>query len=98
MPNCLRHPRNRPNTLFYRLLRPGVNPRSEGERDFEIIDAIWAKEFIAEGTLAQAVFELRAALGDPRSAVRYIETIPKRGYRLVAPVKPVAGAASSATT
>jgi DNA-binding winged helix-turn-helix (wHTH) protein len=57
----------------------------------EIIDAIWAKEFIAEGTLAQAVFELRAALGDPRSAVRYIETIPKRGYRLVAPVKPVAG-------
>lgn len=56
----------------------------------EIIDAVWSKEFIAEGTLAQAVFELRAAIGDRRKGSRYIETIPKRGYRLVAPVSPVA--------
>lgn len=57
----------------------------------EIIDAVWAKEFIAEGTLAQAVFELRAAIGDDRKGSGYIETIPKRGYRLVASVWPVSG-------
>jgi TolB-like protein/Tfp pilus assembly protein PilF len=35
------------------------------------------------------VGELRRLLGDRRGEVRYIETIPKRGYRLLAPVRPL---------
>ncbi len=61
----------------------------------EIIDAVWAKEFVAEGTLAQSVFELRSALGDVGKGSRYIETVPKRGYRLVAPVERLAEARAS---
>ncbi len=52
----------------------------------EIVDAIWAKEFLADTALARAVSELRDALGDDAQSPRYIETIPKRGYRLISPV------------
>jgi adenylate cyclase len=51
-----------------------------------IIDAVWAKKFLADTALSRAVFELREALGDEAQGSTYIETIPKRGYRLVAPV------------
>jgi DNA-binding winged helix-turn-helix (wHTH) protein len=52
----------------------------------EIIDAVWQGRFIAEATLTRTVADLRRALGDDQRAPRYIETIPKRGYRLVAAV------------
>jgi DNA-binding winged helix-turn-helix (wHTH) protein len=54
----------------------------------EIIDAVWQGRFIADATLTRSVAELRRALGDDQRSPRYIETIPKRGYRLVAPVRP----------
>lgn len=58
----------------------------------EIIDAVWQGRFIADATLTRTVAELRRALDDDRQSHRFIETIPKRGYRLVAPVSPSAGA------
>jgi DNA-binding winged helix-turn-helix (wHTH) protein len=36
-----------------------------------------------------SVRQLRLALGDDASAPRFIETLPRRGYRLIAPVSPV---------
>lgn len=39
-------------------------------------------------SLNTAVMKLRAALGDSSDAPLYIETIPKRGYRFIAPVSP----------
>jgi TolB-like protein/DNA-binding winged helix-turn-helix (wHTH) protein/Flp pilus assembly protein TadD len=54
----------------------------------ELIDAVWAKEFLADTALSRAVFELRDVLGDEAQQPRYIETIPKRGYRLLTPVVP----------
>jgi hypothetical protein len=52
----------------------------------EIIDAVWAGRFIADTTLNRSVADLRRALGDNQRTPEYIETIPKRGYRLVAAV------------
>jgi TolB-like protein/Flp pilus assembly protein TadD len=52
----------------------------------ELVEAVWAKEFLADTALSRAVFELREVLGDVPQEPRYIETIPKRGYRLIAPV------------
>jgi DNA-binding winged helix-turn-helix (wHTH) protein/Tfp pilus assembly protein PilF len=46
----------------------------------EIIEAVWGGRAIGDGTLAAAVSRLRRALGETR-ARRYIETVPKRGYR-----------------
>ena len=65
--------------------RPGdVIPKDE------LLSAVWAQEFVTEDVLKHAVMELRKALGDSASEPRFIETIPKRGYRLVAAVSPVA--------
>jgi DNA-binding winged helix-turn-helix (wHTH) protein/TolB-like protein/Flp pilus assembly protein TadD len=54
----------------------------------EILDAVWAKEFVSEGTLTHAVAVIRQALGDDVRSPQYIETIPTRGYRVMAPVTP----------
>ena len=60
-----------------------------------VIDAVWAKEFISDTALSRAVFELRQAVGDDDAQPRYVETIAKRGYRLVAAVEPVGESAGT---
>ena len=45
--------------------------------------------FVAESTLSRTIAELRRCLGDDAHQPRYIETIPRRGYRLLLPVVPV---------
>jgi DNA-binding winged helix-turn-helix (wHTH) protein len=52
----------------------------------DIIDAVWQGRFIADATLTRSIADLRRALGDDQQPHQYIETIPKRGYRLVAQV------------
>lgn len=52
----------------------------------EIEATLWGKDFIAEDAVARLVSKLRKALGDSASAPQFIETIPKRGYRLIASV------------
>ena len=42
-----------------------------------------------------AIRELRAALGDVAEAPRFIQTLPRRGYRFVAPVRALEGALPS---
>src|SRR5687768_15713598 len=53
----------------------------------QLLKEVWPDSFVEEGSLSQNIHELRKALGDDSSEPRYIETIPKRGYRFVAPVK-----------
>ena len=50
----------------------------------DIIEAVWGGRAIGDGTLAAAVSRLRRALCET-AVRRYIETIPKRGYRLIEP-------------
>ena len=52
----------------------------------EILAGVWGRPFLAESVLSRTIAELRQALGDDDETPRYIETIVKRGYRLVAPV------------
>jgi WD40 repeat protein len=53
----------------------------------EIIDVVWATEYIADNTLTHCITEIRNALGDDARNPEYIETIHKRGYRLIAQVR-----------
>jgi hypothetical protein len=50
-----------------------------------LIDTVWETGFVTVNALTHLVAELRAALGDDAENPRYIETIPRRGYRLIAP-------------
>ena len=51
-----------------------------------LIDGVWRTRFVGEAVLRNTVGALRRALGDRAANPSYIETITKRGYRLVAPV------------
>ncbi len=52
----------------------------------EILTEVWPDQYIAESGLSRCIAELRQILTDDAQNPRYIETIPKRGYRLIAPV------------
>lgn len=54
----------------------------------QIIDEVWATRFVCESVLSRAIAEIRRALGDSAAAPRYLATVTKRGYRVVAPVMP----------
>ena len=56
----------------------------------EITDALWPDVVVGEDSLARLISKLRRALGDTTDAPVYIETIPKRGYRLIADTGTVA--------
>jgi DNA-binding winged helix-turn-helix (wHTH) protein/tetratricopeptide (TPR) repeat protein len=53
----------------------------------ELLKRIWPDTFVEEGSLAQNISVLRKTLGDGTDGLQYIQTIPKRGYRFVAPVR-----------
>ena len=63
--------------LSYLLERPG---RLISQA--ELLEAIWADAFIQSKGIKVYIFELRRALGDTARQPKYIETIPRRGYRL----------------
>jgi transcriptional activator of cad operon len=62
----------------------------------DIMTALWPGLVVGDDSLARTVSKLRQALGDDAKAPSYIETIAKRGYRLLAPVGPVATEANAA--
>jgi TolB-like protein/DNA-binding winged helix-turn-helix (wHTH) protein len=51
-----------------------------------ILKAVWPETFVSDDVLTRSISELRRALQDDAREPRFIQTIPKRGYRLVAPV------------
>ena len=67
------------------LVRAGPSVVTK-EMFFELV---WPGTFVEETSITRNISELRSALGDYSSGTSYIETIPKRGYRFVAPVQHV---------
>lgn len=53
----------------------------------DLLDEVWKGTCPTPDVLTQAVKDLRRALGDDLQAPRYIETVPRLGYRLVAPAR-----------
>lgn len=53
-----------------------------------IFEALWPGVIVGDDSLARTVSKLRQTLGDDARAPRYVETIAKRGYRLLAEVAP----------
>lgn len=50
----------------------------------DLIRLVWPDTFVEESTLSQNIFTLRKVLGDDGQT--FIETVPRRGYRFIAPV------------
>ncbi len=54
----------------------------------QLLSEIWKGVTVSDDVLTQSITKLRHALGDTSKEPFYIQTIPKRGYRLIAPVVP----------
>lgn len=52
----------------------------------EIFQAVWREATVEDGALARCISELRRLLGDDARNPQFILTVPRRGYRLVAPI------------
>lgn len=55
----------------------------------DILDTVWPGAAVTDDVLTQCVVELRKAFHDSAHNPRYIETIPRKGFRLVAPVSDI---------
>ena len=49
----------------------------------DLMKAVWPDAFVEESSLTQTISVLRKSLGESEHHERYIETLPKRGYRFV---------------
>src|SRR6185312_4166693 len=54
-----------------------------------LLEAAWPGLVVGDDSLTQVILKLRKALGDAPQRPAYIETIAKRGYRIVARVRPL---------
>ena len=70
---------------FDTLLKLVENAGSLVEKD-EIMRAVWPDSFVEETGLARNISVLRKVLGKDEGSEKFIETVPKRGYRFVAEV------------
>jgi Tol biopolymer transport system component/DNA-binding winged helix-turn-helix (wHTH) protein len=53
----------------------------------ELFDEVWKEKFVTDNALTRTIKEIRQVIGDDADSPRYIETVPKRGYRFIAEVK-----------
>jgi len=53
----------------------------------ELENSVWPNEVVGYGAVTNTIIKLRKALGDDTRKARYIVTVPKRGYQLVAEVR-----------
>lgn len=52
-----------------------------------LLDRVWSRRVLNDEVLSRSIADLRQALDDDARAPRFVETIPKLGYRLVAEVR-----------
>ena len=62
----------------------------------EFLQSVWNGTFVTDEELSRCIYRLRQTLGDDSRNPRYIETVSKRGYRLIAPVENADTVAESA--
>src|SRR5438094_6396197 len=75
--------------LLHLAKRPGQVVSRE-----TLLSDVWPGVVVGDDSLTQVIIKLRKALGDDSDRPTYIQTVTKRGYRLLAPVAQNAGTAS----
>jgi TolB-like protein/DNA-binding winged helix-turn-helix (wHTH) protein/Tfp pilus assembly protein PilF len=69
------------------LLRLAERPGAVISQDQLLID-VWAGVIVGSASVYQAVSQLRKVLGDTGEKPSYIDTVARKGYRLIAPAQP----------
>lgn len=63
----------------------------------ELLDHLWPDSFVEEGVLTRNISDLRKVLGEKTGAHKFIETVPKHGYRFIAAVRVVTNSSDTAS-
>jgi DNA-binding winged helix-turn-helix (wHTH) protein len=69
------------------LLHLASHPNEVLSKD-RLLEAVWHNTFVGDDVLVRCISEIRYVFGDDPKSSRVIQTIPKGGYRLIAPVTP----------
>lgn len=77
--------RNKVRSLLMLFLE---HPQEILSRD-HLLDAVWDGEPTSDGSLSKSVAELRKALGGSAKDAKFIETVPKKGYRWLKDPEPI---------
>lgn len=62
----------------------------------DLLGQVWSGRVVVEETLTRTISQLRQAFGEGAKQRDYIQTVPKRGYRLVAPIDESAASSEAA--
>ena len=81
------------DTLVFLVERAGRLVSKE-----ELIQGVWPRGFVDESNLTKHIWLIRRALGEADQSAEFIETVPKIGYRFVAPVMRGTAAAAAPQT
>jgi Tol biopolymer transport system component/DNA-binding winged helix-turn-helix (wHTH) protein len=71
------------------LLELAAHPSQVVHKD-DLISAVWPDTFVSDDVLTRCISILRRVTEDDAHHPRFIQTVPKVGYRLVAPISPLA--------
>src|SRR3954468_14169212 len=63
----------------------------------DLINAIWNGRIVSDAALTTRLNAARTAIGDSGEEQRLIKTLPRKGFRFVAPVREAQGSAGTAT-
>ena len=74
-----------PEKAFQTLLHLVRNPGTLITKD-ELMSAVWPEAIVEENNLGKAIHVVRQSLKEQKGSQKYIETVPKHGYRFVAEV------------
>lgn len=80
-----------------RVLEFLVGRRGQVVSRYDLESHVWSGMVVTDDAVTNTVIKLRKALGDKARDPRYIETIAKTGYRLIAAVEPLPGPETPAT-
>ena len=70
--------------LAYFLDRPNSVVTQE-----ELLESVWPDTYVQPEVVKRHIFDLRQALGDDSKTPSFLETLPRRGYKFIAPVQEV---------
>jgi TolB-like protein len=78
--------------LSFRLLLFLIEHRDHVASKEEILAAVWNDTIVSDNALSRAIALIRKVLGDDPKQPRYVKTVPRVGYHLIAEVEEVAPA------
>jgi DNA-binding winged helix-turn-helix (wHTH) protein len=86
------------NSRYFDALALLVSEQGRLVSKDRFLDQVWRGVPVTDEALTQCIRTLRRQLGDDASRPRFIETVPKHGYRFIAPVEAGQGASPVATS